>query len=244
MTRQRPYQHLVLLSGWGVDQRIWQPLARYWPAHISVCAVDWPGYGDTSALPENATLDSLADAMAHQLPDNAVWVGWSLGALLATALLDKLPAPRALILLGAGAAFCSDDGVTQAELASFRRAFARDPNATWRHFLRWQAQGEPNARHAHAQMRDLLGNAPSADHATLAKGLTWLATLNNHQRLANAPCPVARVVGEHDPLLGSAARAKATTLARAGHCPMLSQPERLAALLAAQADTLTSGETP
>ncbi|SES04075.1 pimeloyl-[acyl-carrier protein] methyl ester esterase [Vreelandella subterranea] len=228
-------QRLVLLSGWGIDQRIWQPLEGSWPASVEAHAVDWPGYGDAPALPDNATLDQLASTMARQLPSDAIWVGWSLGGLLATALLDHLPLPRGLILLGVGERFYSDDGVTSSELASFRHAFARDPHATWRHFLRWQTQGEPNARQAHRQLRALQGDTPSANRSTLAQGLDWLATIDNSQRLRNAPCPVKRLIGEHDPLVGTSVRNEAETLAKAGHCPMLSQPVQLADALAAQA---------
>ncbi|MGM0823870.1 MAG: alpha/beta fold hydrolase [Pseudomonadota bacterium] len=234
---------LVLLSGWGVDRRIWAPLEAHWPTAIEAISVDWPGYGLQPALPEDASLEKLADAMADRLPEDAVWVGWSLGGLLATALLDKLPAPHGLILIGAGERFCSDDGVSDDELASFRRAFARDPGATWQHFLRWQAQGEPSPRHAHRQLRALLGDQPSADHATLAAGLEWLATLDNTQRLNTPACPVTRLVGEHDPLVGQRARDRARRLAHAGHCPMLSQPATLAAVLAEQASALTVKDT-
>lgn len=235
MSRLDAPQRLVLLSGWGIDQRIWQPLDTYWPAHTEVHTVDWPGYGDTPAQAEPATLDTLASAMADQLPSNAVWVGWSLGGLLASALLDKLPAPRGLVLIGTGGQFCSDDGVSKAELASFQRAFSRDPDATWRHFLRWQTQGEPNARHAHQQLRAMLGDTPSATNSTLSQGLHWLATLDNTQRLQEAPCPVIQLVGEYDPLVSSSTRAQAINLAHAGHCPMLSQPAQLVATIASQA---------
>ena len=238
MSRVAPLR-LVLLSGWGVDKRIWQPLAGYWPNGSEISRVDWPGYGDVAALPEPAPLTLLAHAVADQLPTDAVWVGWSLGGLLATALLDRLPAPRGLILIGAGARFCSDDGLSTAELASFQRAFARAPNATWRHFLRWQSQGEPNARHAYQQLRILLGDTPSATQGTLAQGLHWLATLDNTQRLRAAPCPVVRLVGQHDPLIGDSARRHALPLADAGHCPMLSQPAELAGVITEHAATLT-----
>ncbi len=240
--RRAPSQRLVLLSGWGVDRRIWQPLSCHWPAHIEAHAVNWPGYGDAPALPNDATLGQLAGAMAAQLPEDAVWVGWSLGGLLATALLDHLPAPRGLILLGASDTFCASDGVTEIELKAFQRAFQREPIATWQHFLRWQAQGEPNPRHANRQVRELLGNRPSVDHNTLAQGLNWLATIDNAQRLKEAPCPVIRLVGEHDPLISSTARAQATLLARTGHCPMLSQPAQLTTVLAEQASLLAVKE--
>lgn len=233
---------LVLLSGWGVDRRIWQTLNDFWPEHIEAQSVDWPGYGDTPALPDNATLEQLASAMADKLPHDALWVGWSLGGVLATTLLDQLPAPRGLILIGAGARFCRDDGVSDSELVSFRRAFSRDPNATWQHFLRWQTQGEPNPRHAHRQVRALLGDRPSADHGTLSQGLDWLANVDNTRRLQHACCPVARLIGEHDSLIGPSERVQAVPLANSGHCPMLSQPAKLATVLAEQTSALAAKE--
>ncbi|EHJ93683.1 alpha/beta fold hydrolase [Vreelandella boliviensis] len=235
---------LILLSGWGIDRRIWQPLQAHWPAHLAAHltaqAVDWPGYGDAPALGANATLTELAEKMSESLTSDAVWVGWSLGGLLAAALLEELPPPRGLMLLGAGNTFCATDGVTSAELSAFRRAFQREPTATWQHFLRWQAQGEPSPRKAFRQLHDLLGDTLPADSATLATGLDWLASIDNRQRLAAAPCPVARLTGEHDPLIGPAQRRASELLTGVGHCPMLSQPQALAAKIAHHATQMAS----
>ncbi|WP_373191337.1 alpha/beta fold hydrolase [Halomonas sp.] len=232
---------LVLLSGWGCDARLWQPLAEYWPEGLAISAPDWPGYGVRPPLAEPgslAELAELADAMGNDLPADAVWVGWSLGGLLATALLDHLPAPRAVVLLGVGESFCHPAGIPETQLSVFRQAFARAPEATHRHFLRWQLAGEPDPRSAHRQLRALLGDGggdrlSGADPATLATGLDQLAELDNGERLARAPCPVWRVAGVRDPLLAPALRESADQrLIEAGHCPMLSQPASLAACLA------------
>ncbi|MDR9440846.1 MAG: alpha/beta fold hydrolase [Halomonas sp.] len=224
---------LVLLSGWGCDARLWQPLAKHWPVGLAVSAPDWPGYGARPPLADPRRLIQLTEAMAEELPADAVWVGWSLGGLLAAALLAYLPAPRGLVLLGMGERFCHEAGISTAELAVFQRAFARDPEATHRHFLRWQLAGEPDPRAAHRRLREWLGNDGGADRATLAAGLDLLGELDNADRLASAPCPIWRVAGEQDPLLAPSLRASADhRLSEAGHCPMLSQPASLAACLA------------
>jgi len=224
---------LVLLSGWGCDARIWQPLAEHWPDGISVTAPDWPGYGGRAPLAAPDSLDALAEAMAGELPADTIWVGWSLGGLLAGALLARLPAPRALILLGMGAHFCDPEGVSRVELTAFRRAFARQPEATLAHFQRWQLSGEPGPRDAHRRLRTLLNGGPPADPATLAAGLEWLETLELSSALAGAGCPVIRISGANDPLQAPAAIARADhRLEQAGHCPMLSRPAALAEALA------------
>lgn len=240
---------LILLSGWGIDQRIWQPLAAHWPTNLAAQAVEWPGYGDTPPLEANATLEELADAMAEPLANDAVWVGWSLGGLLATALLAYLPPPRGLILLGAGEAFCvkgevsAKGGVTSAELNAFQRAFQRAPTATWQHFLRWQTQGELGPRQAYRQLNDLLGDTPPADSTTLATGLRWLGSIDNRPRLAAPPCSVARLIGDHDPFISPAQRHISTLLSDVGHCPMLSQPQVLAAEIVRHAYQMTNVST-
>ncbi|MFO7648044.1 alpha/beta fold hydrolase [Halomonas campaniensis] len=222
---------LVLLSGWGVDAGIWRPLADHWPGDVTVTAPDWPGYGARAPLAAPGSLAGLAEAMAVDLSADAVWIGWSLGGLLAGALLARLPPPRALILLGIGTRFCDPEGVTRAELTAFRRAFARDPAATRRHFLRWQLGGEPDPRASHRRLLDLVDDV---DPATLAAGLDQLAALDVSRVLADAPCPVRRLAGRHDPLLPPAAIASADrVLDHAGHCPMLSRPAALAEALAA-----------
>jgi pimeloyl-[acyl-carrier protein] methyl ester esterase len=193
--------------------------------------------GERPRLDDPASLSDLADAMATALPTEAVWVGWSLGGLLIAALLDYLPAPRALVLLGMGPRFCVDGGISPGELDAFQHAFARAPEATRQHFLRWQLQGEPAPRAAHRRLLDLLGETPCADNATLAAGLAQLASLDLTERLKAPPCPVWRVAGERDPLLAPALRESADyRLADAGHCPMLTQPEALANCLTGLAE--------
>ncbi|EWG97765.1 alpha/beta fold hydrolase [Halomonas sp. BC04] len=235
---------LVLLSGWGIDARIWHSLAPYWPDDIQVTTPDWPGYSsqgiDTPAgdpPPETLAPEDMAGLgrrMAMALPADAVWVGWSLGGLLACALLAHLPPPRTLVMLGMGARFCATDGVTPEELATFRRAFARNPKATWQHFLRWQLQGEPAPRTAHRRLLDLIGRQPSASHSTLSAGLTQLATLDIAHLLAAPPCRVLHMAGQQDPLLSPAARCAAdVTFGATGHCPMLTRPDQLASRLVA-----------
>ncbi|MCS2608375.1 alpha/beta fold hydrolase [Halomonas dongshanensis] len=238
---------VLLLSGWGVDKRIWQTLAPHWDATREVTAIDWPGYGSTPACATHF-LSELAEIMAPALRPDAVWVGWSLGGLLACALLDHLPPPSALILLGCGPRFCTPSGVTPEALARFRDAFMRDPLSSWHHFLRWQSQGEPHPRRVGHSLKTLMGATPPADTPTLLAGLDWLEQLDNTHRLHHAPCPIYRITGQHDPFirpepmankeaaemhLGAPTEKYAGTfsLPGVGHCPMLSAPATLAQLL-------------
>ena len=230
---------LVLLSGWGIDTGIWQPLADHWPREITVTTPDWPGYGGRSPLAIDGNREALAAAMADVLPPDAIWVGWSLGGLLAAALLAHLPPPRGLVQLGIGERFCHPEGVSTQALAAFRRAFARDPGATLAHFRRWQLGGEPDPRGAHRRLQALVDDDVAA--ATLATGLGWLAELDVTRALAEAPCPVRRLVGRRDPLLAPVTIAGADRVLKGtGHCPMLTRPADLAEALVVLSHDMTA----
>ncbi|GAA3910835.1 pimeloyl-ACP methyl ester esterase BioH [Halomonas cibimaris] len=239
--------NLTLLHGWGVDSRIWQPLQPHWPEGVRITAPSWPGYFDSSCADSAATSDpsslaATAGAMAASLPQDSVWVGWSLGGLLAVAMAEHLPPPRGIILLSAGARFCWPNGVTPKALAEFTFAFERSPAVAWRHFLRWQSSGEPEPREALKRLHALLGKTPPADTPTLAAGLGFLKTLDNRERLNALPCPVAMLSGENDPFISRPPAGEAALnerLAHAGHCPMVSRPAALAEALVRIASDIT-----
>ncbi|WP_288989963.1 hypothetical protein [uncultured Cobetia sp.] len=259
---------LVLFSGWGIDARIWQPLiaclhARL--AHITetdeqadkqadkqaadearsrpleIIAPDWPEEGpqaDSRAGSEpTASQASLGGA-------DTLWLGWSLGALRAEALAKK-QAPAALVSLAMGPSFIDQAAAEQTipalapeVLEDFRKAFARNPAASWQHFLRWQASGEASARDCLRQLRELIGRHPVSREAVLATGLAELAS----RQMSLAPqseLPLEFWLGKQDPLLApglsAALRAQGQAVAEfeGGHCLPLSATEALAdALLA------------
>ena len=75
-------QDIVLLHGWGVNSAVFEPLKSAL-AEYRVHYVDLPGFGHSSHI--NGTIDDWVAALAEQLPQAAIWLGWSLGGLHALA---------------------------------------------------------------------------------------------------------------------------------------------------------------
>ena len=75
-------QDLVLLHGWGMNGAVWQQSVEALRHHYRVHVVDLPGFG----LSHQRHFSTLADLTAQVLedaPEKAIWLGWSLGGLVA-----------------------------------------------------------------------------------------------------------------------------------------------------------------
>ncbi|WP_205352098.1 alpha/beta fold hydrolase, partial [Vibrio cholerae] len=75
-------QDLVLVHGWGMNGAVWQQTAQALSDHFRVHVVDLPGYGHSTEQ-HAASLEEIAQALLENAPRNAIWVGWSLGGLVA-----------------------------------------------------------------------------------------------------------------------------------------------------------------
>jgi pimeloyl-ACP methyl ester carboxylesterase len=97
---------LVLVHGLGGTIENWRALAPALAARHRVLVPDLPGHGRSAALPEARDLDPLADAVLGiadaEEARGAVWVGHSLGGVVALRAAVRRPdAVRGLVLAAA-----------------------------------------------------------------------------------------------------------------------------------------------
>lgn len=231
--------NLVLLHGWGCDSRSWQPLMPGLEKIARVTTLDLPGFGESPPVPE-FTLDAVIEVLAERLPDNAVLVGWSLGAMLGVQLAARYPAKvRALVCIAANARFVASDDYPTAMPAAINRefnlAFARDPQGTLKRFYGLVAQGDPAER---SLLKGLRALAPAAVSSNWQEALALLNVLDNRETLTQLSQPVLHLQAQGDALVPAAAAPALAainpahtviTIPEAAHALHWSQPERLCA---------------
>ena len=84
-------QPLVILHGWGVNASIWDRIIPLLDSSFEVTAIDLPGYGSDIDYVGEYTLDAIAEEVLSRAPDQATWVGWSLGGTVALAAAISRP---------------------------------------------------------------------------------------------------------------------------------------------------------
>ncbi|MFT5033784.1 MAG: malonyl-CoA O-methyltransferase [Bacteroidia bacterium] len=223
-------KELVLLHGWGASSECWRSALPLLRRHFNVTLIDLPGHGNSEGAADSPE-DFIADLLPL-LPVKALYLGWSLGAMLATRLAAEQPARvEALMSVAANASFVERAGWPQAmarpEYEDFCARFESNPAKALRRFelLQWQGDiGAPSRTHQPALMqRDSQGRM-----------LRWLDEIDNRAAIGRISCPLLSVFGEHDTLVPLAcaesisvlnAKIEINIIVGAAHIPFLSQGE-------------------
>lgn len=230
---------LFLLHGWGMNGAVWERLETELSDGYRVTVAELPGHG-RSPYGLDGSLGGWSGACLGAAPERAVWIGWSLGGILALEAALRAPSRvRALVLVSATPRFVQGADWPHAmpaeTLALFQESLERDPAATLERFLVLQVRGGKQARPLLRLLRGALADRPSADPGALADGLRLLHETDMRPRLGELAMPSLWLFGERDelvpwrwsealPRLLPAARSE--LIQGAAHLPFLSHPQQ------------------
>ena len=153
---------LVLLHGWGMHSGVWQSLVELLENDFSITLIDLPGLGHSvNQLPQPYTLETVAEQVLEVAPEQAFWLGWSLGGVIATAVSVAQPERvTGLITLGSSPCFVERDGwpygMAEAVYSQFESSLAEQPGKTLQRFNMLQTQGSATARNDLKLLKALL----------------------------------------------------------------------------------------
>jgi pimeloyl-[acyl-carrier protein] methyl ester esterase len=238
---------LVLLHGWALHGGVWDTLVPRLAPHFHVTRVDLPGHGKSRGVPLSADLAQVAAGVLAVTPADAIWLGWSLGGLVAMrAALDAPTRLRALVLANGTPRFVTAAdwpcAMPPEQLEEFASGLSTDYRGTLQRFLSLQVRGDTAARETLRQLRDSLFARGEPGAADLAVGLELLRLSDLRDELSRLRLRTLVLAGNHDRLTPPAAsevmaklipQAALRTIQGAAHAPFLSHAgDFVAALLA------------
>jgi pimeloyl-[acyl-carrier protein] methyl ester esterase len=194
-----------------MNARVFDGLAELLTADFEVRALDLPGHGGRDALADN-TLQTWADDLARQLPDNTLVLGWSLGGQVAMrAALDHPHKIARLVLMASTPKFVATEdwqrGMVAVDLGNFGAALLADPQATLLRFLSLQTRGMAEQKAMLQQLRQLFLASPPVSTEALAGGLAILRDTDLRAELPQLAQPTLILHGVLDTLTPPAAGA-------------------------------------
>lgn len=230
---------IVLVHGWGLHGGVWRELAGRLAASFRVLLPDLPGHGRSPAANGDFTLADVVAELQRHMAAPAVWVGWSLGALVALTAARHFPQRVSrLVLIGATPKFVQAPdwpcALPPQTLVQFARDFEDDYHAMLLRFLSLQMGAGEAARTAVRHLRAMLMEHSEPEPAALRSGLQWLADTDLRADLPAITAPALVLHGQHDRLVPPPAAeflarqlpaARLALIPSAGHAPFLSHPD-------------------
>jgi len=229
---------LVMVHGWAMHGGIFAPLVEQLEAQFTLHIVDLPGHGRSRSSVLPLSLDIVAADIAANTPP-ALWLGWSLGGLVALQAAQQLPAAvQGLLMLCASPRFvvAADwpDGMTANVFSQFADELGRDYRATLDRFLMLEAQGSDHARSELRMLRDAVFEHGKPDPRVLCEGLALLENSDLRAGLPTLAMPSLWLAGRRDRLVSPQAMQAAAAItpqsryvefSSGGHAPFLTHAD-------------------
>lgn len=190
---------LVLLHGWGASSDCWRSALPQLRRQFNVTLIDLPGHGRSQSHRVFSVDEFITDILTHA-PARAIYLGWSLGGMIATRITAQFPERvSALITAAANPSFVQRedwlDAMPVATYEDFVERFASNPTRGLRRFDALQGALTPSVPGEAETQLQLLG---------------WLSELDNRDCVVALDVPMLAVFGADDGLVpGGAAQAVA-----------------------------------
>lgn len=199
---------LVLIHGWGMNGAVWQQTCQRLQTQFRIHILDLPGYG-YSGQSSAASLAEIAQVILNQAPSQAVWVGWSLGGLIATHIALHYPQRvTQLVTVASSPKFTASEqetpvwrGIKPQVLDTFTDQLLTDLPLMIERFIALQAMGSPSARQEIKALKQAVLARPMPTHQALLTGLNLLSKTDMRQQLTQLTMPVLRMYGRLDGLV-------------------------------------------
>lgn len=242
--------HLVLLHGWGLNAEVWHCVSEELASHFTLHLVDLPGFGRSHGY-QAMSLDEMAQQVLDAAPQNAIWLGWSLGGLVASQIALTHPERvQALVTVASSPCFSARDawpGIKPDVLAGFQQQLSEDFQRTVERFLALQTMGTETARQDARTLKNTVLSLPMPDVEVLNGGLEILKTVDLREPLVTLALPHLRIYGYLDglvprkvvPLLDTLwPQSESHVVAKAAHAPFISHPAEFCSALVALSQRL------
>lgn len=228
---------LVMLHGWGLNAGVWEHLIARLSPHFRLHLADLPGYGRSADFPA-MSLDAMAETVLNQAPERALWLGWSLGGLVASRVALSHPARvSGLITVASSPCFAAQEtwpGIKPAVLSNFQRQLSEDFQRTVERFLALQTLGTETARQDARTLKSIVLALPAPGVEVLNAGLEILRTADLRDEMRQLAVPLLRLYGALDGLVPRKVAAlldeawpqsESAIVEKAAHAPFISHPE-------------------
>ncbi|WP_342220965.1 pimeloyl-ACP methyl ester esterase BioH [Candidatus Fukatsuia endosymbiont of Tuberolachnus salignus] len=235
------HHDFVLLHGWGLNAEVWRCIIDRFVPHFRLHLVDLPGYGRSNGYGA-MSLAEMSARVLTQAPTKALWLGWSMGGLVASQIaLSQPERVQGLITVASSPCFSAQDqwpGIKLEVLNEFQQQLNNNLQRTIKRFLSLQVLGTASAQQDRQLLQSLVLHHQRPE--VLTAGLKILHTTDLRTALTNFSRPFLRIYGNLDGLVPSKIATlldgvwpttQSAIIDKAAHAPFISHPDDFSSLI-------------
>ncbi|AXW86199.1 pimeloyl-[acyl-carrier protein] methyl ester esterase [Lonsdalea britannica] len=232
-------QDIVLLHGWGLNAQVWNSIIPRLAPHFRLHRADLPGYGQSQGFGPMPLAEMAAEVL-KSAPEKAIWLGWSLGGLVASQIALTHPARvTSLVSLCSSPCFQAQEtwpGIKPTVLTGFQQQLQDDFQRTVERFLALQTLGTASAKQDARLLKSVVLDQPMPTVDVLNGGLEILSQADLREPLAALTVPFLRIYGALDGLVPRAIvpllderwpQSTSVIVPKASHAPFISHPDEV-----------------
>ena len=202
-TEKKSKADIVFFHGWGFDCSIYDNIVNLLEEY-DCWLFDFPGFGENRELAA-IEISNLSRLLKNLLPNNAYFVGWSLGGMFATALAETINTVRGVISIACNPKFVADEqwknAMALSTFGDFYQGFDGKPLSTFNRFLALTTQNGCEPKRMLRECKRNFLPPTEAQKDTWLHTLNWLAEIDNRNLLAQSDIPHLAILAKNDALV-------------------------------------------
>jgi pimeloyl-[acyl-carrier protein] methyl ester esterase len=237
---------IIFIHGWALNGGVWGDFVGQLLAlrpSLDIQCIDLPGYGYSVGAQGADSIDVMAQYCLDEVTAPAIWVGWSLGGMVAmkAALLEPSKVLAMQLISSSPKFVASDDwpeGVDLATFELFSHRLANDYQRTLTMFLLMQAGNSTGARALARAAHESICQRPNPSLETLSAGIRCLAETDLRSDLFKLKMPIHVISGLRDRVAKPVSSARLASILKAdlaeinsGHAPFMTDADAVIANL-------------
>ncbi|QCI19058.1 pimeloyl-ACP methyl ester esterase BioH [Buchnera aphidicola] len=236
--------NLIILNGWGINSKIWFFIIKKLSIYFKIYLIDLPGIGINKKL-KPINIEKIIKILNLYMPKNSIYLGWSLGGLIATNFAILYPKKiLGLINIASSPYFIKQKnwpGIEKEKIYHFYYNLVNQYHLTISNFLSSQILQEKKYFQDLEILKKILfekGAIPK--QKTLKKGLEILLSIDLRSKISMIKIPFLRIYGSLDNLVPKKVsnlvdlicpNSDSIIIKNAGHIPFISHREEFCSIL-------------
>jgi pimeloyl-[acyl-carrier protein] methyl ester esterase len=229
--------NIVLLHGWALNSKIWQPFVDRYADRFKFHLIDLPSSGKSSHVDMPEDIDDVMLLLQNVIPKNSTLIGWSLGGLFSIYFAYKYPNfLKKLSLICSNLVFVRKKNypfaMPSTDFMMFNKQVINNSHSAIKTFINLQLLNTTYDKKAKmALIRQTNENIPTKKN--LLRGLHLLQNTDLTTVIQKINIPIKALFGKNDKLVPAQAvdgfkkynpRVKTKIIPSAAHIPFLTHP--------------------